>query len=65
MNAIDCLDWFTFEINIPQFLKGSTKGRMHKNMWPEMLKLKDWPPSNFFEKRLPRHGADFTTALPF
>lgn len=30
-----------------------------------MLKLKDWPPASAFEERLPRHGAEFLTALPF
>ena len=30
-----------------------------------MLKLKDWPPANFFHERLPRHGAEFINALPF
>ncbi|KAL0378613.1 UNVERIFIED_CONTAM: Lysine-specific demethylase, partial [Sesamum radiatum] len=30
-----------------------------------MLKLKDWPPSTLFEERLPRHGAEFLSALPY
>lgn len=38
---------------------------MHPNGWPELLKLKDWPPSTLFEKRLPRHNAEFLAALPF
>lgn len=38
---------------------------MHKNKWPEMLKLKDWPSSTSFEERLPRHGAEFLAALPY
>lgn len=38
---------------------------MHKNKWPEMLKLKDWPSSTLFEERLPRHGAEFMAALPY
>ncbi|WOK95580.1 lysine-specific demethylase JMJ25-like isoform X2 [Canna indica] len=65
VKAIDCLDWCEVEINIHQFFTGYTEGRKHKNGWPEMLKLKDWPPANSFEERLPRHGAEFLTALPF
>ncbi|KAA8532121.1 hypothetical protein F0562_006737 [Nyssa sinensis] len=65
VGAIDCLDWCEADINIHQFFKGYAEGRLHKDSWPEMLKLKDWPPSNFFEERLPRHGAEFISALPY
>ncbi|CAN6232836.1 unnamed protein product [Urochloa humidicola] len=64
--AIDCLDWCEVEINIHKFFSGYTTGRAHpRTQWPEMLKLKDWPPSSSFDKRLPRHGAEFISALPF
>ncbi|CAN6483403.1 unnamed protein product [Victoria cruziana] len=65
VRAIDCLDWCEVEINIHQFFKGYLEGRMHRGGWPEMLKLKDWPPSSLFEERLPRHCAEFIAALPF
>jgi lysine-specific demethylase 3 len=54
------------EINIHMFFVGYTGGRTHpRTHWPEMLKLKDWPPSSSFDQRLPRHGAEFISALPF
>lgn len=63
--SIDCLDWCQVQINIHQFFKGYLEGRRHHNGWPEILKLKDWPPANTFEECLPRHGADFFAMLPF
>ncbi|CAH9148512.1 unnamed protein product [Cuscuta epithymum] len=65
VTAIDCLDWCEVDINIHMFFKGYAEGRKHKNEWPEMLKLKDWPPSSLFEERLPRHDAEFIRALPY
>ncbi|KAF8107139.1 hypothetical protein N665_0126s0057 [Sinapis alba] len=65
VKAVDCLDWCEVEINIHQFFDGYLKGRVHCNGWPEMLKLKDWPPSTLFKERLPRHNDEFISALPF
>ncbi|PKA67037.1 Ribonuclease E/G-like protein, chloroplastic [Apostasia shenzhenica] len=56
---------FEVEINISQFFRGYAEGRYHADGQPEMLKLKDWPPSSSFEERLPRHGAEFIATLPF
>ena len=53
------------ELNIHKFFIGYLKGRAHSNSLPQLLKLKDWPPSNFFEELLPRHCAEFFSALPF
>ncbi|KAJ0972403.1 hypothetical protein J5N97_020362 [Dioscorea zingiberensis] len=77
VKAVDCLDWcevvyssiffgyMLVEINNAAFFRGYTEGRSHFNYWPQMLKLKDRPPSSSFEERLPRHGAEFIASLPF
>ncbi|XP_006391906.2 lysine-specific demethylase JMJ25 isoform X2 [Eutrema salsugineum] len=65
VKAIDCLANCEVEINTRHFFEGYSKGRTYENFWPEMLKLKDWPPSDKFEDLLPRHCDEFISALPF
>ncbi|XP_073034272.1 lysine-specific demethylase JMJ27-like isoform X2 [Primulina eburnea] len=65
VSAIRCLDWCEVDVNVHQFFKGYSAGRFDSTGWPEILKLKDWPSSNLFEERLPRHGAEFLSCLPF
>ncbi|XP_023742883.1 lysine-specific demethylase JMJ26 isoform X1 [Lactuca sativa] len=65
VKTIDCLAGCEVEISTKKFFKGYTEGRQYLNSWPEMLKLKDWPPSDKFEDLLPRHCDEFISALPF
>ncbi|XP_024028850.1 lysine-specific demethylase JMJ25 [Morus notabilis] len=65
VKAIDCLDWCEGDINIHQFFIGYLEGRFDLKRWPQILKLKDWPPSSLFAERLPRHNAEFISCLPF
>ncbi|KAK5772295.1 lysine-specific demethylase JMJ26-like [Gossypium arboreum] len=65
VKAIDCLDLCEVELNIHKFFMGYLEGCVHSNSWPQILKLKDWPPSNHFEELLPRHCAEFVSSLPF
>lgn len=54
------------ELNLHKFFSGYQKGLFDNDSgWPSMYKLKDWPPTNFFDVRLPRHGSEFYASLPF
>lgn len=53
------------EINIHQFFRGYLEGRKHLNGWPQILKLKDWPPTSLFEECLSSHVSEFMALLPF
>ncbi|CAN8269553.1 unnamed protein product [Cochlearia groenlandica] len=64
VNAIDCLDICEGPINLHEFFTGYTKGRYDRMGWPQILKLKDWPPSKTFKENLPRHNEEFLCSLP-
>ncbi|WMV42423.1 hypothetical protein MTR67_035808 [Solanum verrucosum] len=53
------------EVNIRQFFMGYMEGRFDSAGWPQILQLKDWPSSDFFDERSPRHCAEFVRSLPF
>ncbi|XP_074343972.1 lysine-specific demethylase JMJ25-like isoform X2 [Apium graveolens] len=53
--AINCLEWCEVDVNVHQFFNGYLKGVFDKAGWPQLLKLKDWPPPSSFEEHLPRH----------
>lgn len=53
------------DISIRHFFMEYLDGQCDAEMWPRILKLKDWPPSTMFDELLPRHGAEFTFCLPF
>ncbi|KAF8071414.1 hypothetical protein N665_1128s0013 [Sinapis alba] len=65
VKAIDSLANCEVKIKTRDFFEGYSKGRSYGNLWPEMLKLKDWPPSDKFDNLLPRHCDEFISALPF
>ncbi|XP_069144192.1 lysine-specific demethylase JMJ25-like isoform X5 [Solanum lycopersicum] len=64
-SAINCLDWCEVEVNIHQFFMGYMEGRFDSAGWPQILQLKNWPSSDFFDERSPRHSAEFVRSLPF
>ncbi|XP_010242027.1 PREDICTED: lysine-specific demethylase JMJ25 [Nelumbo nucifera] len=64
VKAIDCLDWSEVDIELGQFIKGYSEGRIHENGWPEMLRLKDWPSPSASEEFLLYQRPDFISKLP-
>lgn len=53
------------DVNVHEYFRGYSEGRFDILGWPEILKLEDWPPSTLFEKKFPRHCAEFISCLPF
>ncbi|KAM0886961.1 hypothetical protein ACQ4PT_029362 [Festuca glaucescens] len=65
VTALECLSWSEVDINTHFFFNGYSRGVVGPEGLPMLLKLKDWPQHSSFEARLPRHGAEFISALPF
>ncbi|KAL6848407.1 hypothetical protein ACP4OV_021701 [Aristida adscensionis] len=63
--ALECQTWCEVDVNIHMFFAGYSRGLVGSEDLPLLLKLKDWPPHSSFGERLPRHGAEFMSALPF
>ncbi|KAI8025464.1 Lysine-specific demethylase JMJ25 [Camellia lanceoleosa] len=57
VKATDFLDWF-------EFIMGYSKGQIHENGWPQMLKLKDWPSPTAPEDFLLYQRPNFISKLP-
>jgi lysine-specific demethylase 3 len=53
------------EINMHSFFNGYSRGVVGPEGLPMLLKLEDWPQHSSLEERLPRHAAEFMSALPF
>ncbi|KAI5398548.1 hypothetical protein KIW84_064070 [Lathyrus oleraceus] len=64
VKAIDCLDGSEVDIELGQFMKGYTEGRILENGWPQILKLKDWPSPRASEEFLLYQRPEFISKLP-
>ncbi|XP_073265473.1 E3 ubiquitin-protein ligase JMJ24 isoform X1 [Populus alba] len=65
VKAIDCLHWSEVDIDLDQFIRGYSEGRMQENGSLEMLKLKDWPSPSASEEFLLYQRPEFISKLPF
>ncbi|KAJ4765517.1 Transcription factor jumonji (jmjC) domain-containing protein [Rhynchospora pubera] len=65
VRAIDCLSCCQVDIEPDAFFEGYEYGILHPNLWPVMMKLKDWPTYHRFEDILPLHCSKYICALPF
>ncbi|KAJ6414003.1 hypothetical protein OIU84_006752 [Salix udensis] len=65
VKAIDCLHRSEVDIELDQFIRGYSEGRIQGNGSLEMLKLKDWPSPSASEEFLLYQRPEFISKLPF
>lgn len=65
VKAVDCLDWSEVNIELGQFMKGYSEGRLRENGFPQMLKLKDWPSPSASEEFFLYQRPEFISNFPF
>lgn len=64
VKAIDCLNWSEVDIELDQFIKGYSEGRICEDGSLQMLKLKDWPSPSASEEFLLYQRPEFISKLP-
>ncbi|MQL71967.1 hypothetical protein Taro_004286 [Colocasia esculenta] len=65
VRAINCSNQSEVDIELRQFIKGYMDGYVNKDGRPEILKLKDWPPTSAVEEFLLCQRPEFLSKLPF
>nr|XP_043620660.1 lysine-specific demethylase JMJ25 [Erigeron canadensis]XP_043620661.1 lysine-specific demethylase JMJ25 [Erigeron canadensis] len=64
VKAIDCFDRSEMDIELGQFIRGYSEGRMRKDDRLEMLVLKNWPSPSASEEFLLYQRPEFISKLP-
>ncbi|KAF2316912.1 hypothetical protein GH714_042253 [Hevea brasiliensis] len=64
VKAIDCLNWSEVDIELSQFIKGYSEGRIRDDGSLQMLKLKDWPSPSASEEFLLYQRPEFISKMP-
>nr|KAJ0198003.1 hypothetical protein LSAT_V11C700350520 [Lactuca sativa] len=64
VKAVDCLHRSEIDIELGEFIRGYSEGRIGKNGEPEMLILKNWPSPSASEEFLLYQRSEFITKLP-
>ncbi|KAJ9180245.1 hypothetical protein P3X46_008515 [Hevea brasiliensis] len=64
VKALDCLNWSEVDIELSQFIKGYSEGRIRDDGSLQMLKLKDWPSPSASEEFLLYQRPEFISKMP-